>query len=881
MCKLFVILYGRMEEVFSTPMMKQYLKLKSEYQDCVLFYRMGDFYEMFMEDAEIGARVLDITLTSRDKGSDKKIMMAGVPYHVVDNYIVKMINAGYRVAIAEQVSDPKLPGIVERKVVRVVTPGTVMLGDALTAKESRYLMAVSFEKDEYGLAVVDVGTGVFKCSQFKNGEEGLGLIDELTRINPYEIILSSALSANVEFMRFISTHTKANIFGFRDWSLYAKKSVNYLEEKLGKSIEVWGLDRNNDKLAIEAASAVLGYVEYTQKRQIVNIKDIAKYVPGNQMYLDKSAIKNLEVFETLVSNELRGSLISVVDQTLTPMGARLIRSWLSNPLVQLSEINFRSKAVAYWYNSRERLSAIRNWFKQVRDIERLIGRLSNGWGNARDLVGLRESLRVVLQIKSVIKFIDNALVIKVDEMIEEKLVEVVKLLDLSIGDEPPVDTKSGKMIAIGYNNELDELRSVSSGGRDWILEYEKTERLRSGIANLKVRYNKVFGYYIEVSKGSASKVPDNYVRKQTLVNAERFFTEDLKMYEDKVLSAESKIFELELNLFLDIVEKVISQVESILDSAKGIAELDCICGLAYLAINNKYVEPEWNDDGRITLIDSRHPVLEIILNNQFVSNDVSLDHNSRQVLIVTGPNMAGKSVYLRQVAVICLMAQIGSWVPAKNANICVVDRIFVRSGASDVMTKGLSTFMVEMIETAGILVQASENSLIIMDEIGRGTSTYDGISLAWSIAESLVSGKFKKNGIVRGPKTLFATHYHELQQLEEENSLIKNVQVAVVDQKGSPVFLHKIVDGGASHSYGVAVAKMAGVPDEIIDRAKEILNHLEGKRISRPPKKLIAKQLAFGADLNNYLVDKLREIDLNNLTPIQAIKILDELKSEI
>lgn len=861
---------------FSTPMMKQYYEIKKQYPDCLLFFRMGDFYELFLEDAHLGARVLDITLTGKAGGKDGRIPMAGVPFHAVDSYLTKLVKAGYKVAICEQMTEPDGKGLVEREVVRIVTPGTVLDEKALEKKENNYVISITTDDTHVGIATADVSTGQFMTAEFPIQDMEQVISDELARINPTECILPKRLYDDARLLKLLRVQKNLNIFPFHDWNLLTTKPESHIKKHFGiHDLASFGM--KDKKSAIEASAALLGYLKYTQKDKISHFKHISTWENSDHMILDRSSLVNLELFTTIREHDRRGSLINLLDDTITGMGGRLLRTWIRKPLVVKRDIDNRLDAVELFVNNREARNNLRENLKNVADIERVLSRLSVGIGNARDLVTIKTSLQVIMEIKEFLKSMSPKLISKIQSEIDIQLNKVIELLESHILETPKFDIKGGGMIKLGVDKDLDILHEHAGGGRTWVEELEKTERERTGISTLKVRFNKVFGFYIEVSKGNVDRVPKDYFRKQTLVNGERFITPELKEKEELILTAEEKICDLEYKIFTEVLHKVLDETEIIQKSAQAIACLDCLLNFAHLAEKQDYCKPVMKNDGETIIKAGRHPVVETLLEDQqFVPNDVTLNEKDHQLLILTGPNMAGKSVFSRQVALIVLLAQTGSFIPARSAEISIVDRIFVRSGASDVITSGLSTFMVEMVETAHILNHATSNSLIVMDEIGRGTSTYDGISIAWAIAEYLVSHKKIK------PKTIFATHYHELQELENDHpDKIKNYQMAIEEQKGRPIFLHTLIRGGASHSHGVAVAKLAGIPEEVIKKSLQMLEKLEERKLDHTEKKHVTNRLHNKKESSDTLLEELKKIDVHNLTPLEALNKLAELKKNI
>lgn len=873
-----------MKENFSTPMMKQYSGIKKNYQDCLLFYRMGDFYELFLEDAHVGARVLNITLTGKANGKGGRIPMAGVPYHAVDTYLAKLVKAGYKVAICEQLSPPNKKGLVERDVVRIVTPGTMMDEKALEKKENNYIVSLQIYPQGVAFAIADISTGYFATTEIITENIAQIVTDEFNRMQPRECILSEKDYNNAQILTLLKRQNNLNIFPFGDWEMYAGNAKKMLKEHFNVGT-LAGFALEEKKQAQQASAALLGYLQQTQKAPVQHIKKLATYGTKDYLQLDRSTMLNLELFTTIRDHETNGTLLSVMDHTVTAMGGRLLKSWMKKPLLAKEDIENRHVVVSEFLRKQRTRNTLQELLKEVSDIERLLSRCSVGLGNARDLVNLKNSLKIVLEIKKILKTFESPLLQTLQEMIHvskkksqslESLDSIITYLEKYIVTEPPISVREGNMINRGIHKELDKLRTLVSGSRDWIVELEQQERARTGINSLKVRFNQVFGFYIEVSKSNLNAVPSTYIRKQTLVNAERFITAELKEQEEIILSAEEKMHEIEYALFQETVVNLLDHVSLIQDAARSIASVDCLVSFACLAEKRNYIRPEMISSGEMHVKEGRHPVVETLLENkQFVPNDVSFASDKQQLLLLTGPNMAGKSVFIRQNALLVLMAQMGSFVPAKEAKLSLVDQIFVRSGASDVITSGLSTFMVEMVETAHILHHATERSFIIMDEIGRGTSTYDGISIAWAVAEYLVSQKESS------PKTLFATHYHELQVLEERYpKQIHNYHMAVSDDDGEPVFLHTILPGGASHSFGVAVAKLAGIPETVIKRAKELLEELEERSIEKP--QIQKYEQPQQMQLLDHLIHKeLEQIDISQMTPLEALNKLADLKEKL
>lgn len=865
-------------EAFETPMMKQYTEIKGQYPDCLLFFRLGDFYELFMDDAKIGAEVLDITLTSRDRGKDGRIPMAGVPFHAVDSYLSKLVKAGYKVAICEQLTEPDGSGLVERDVVRIVTPGTVMDEGSLEKKENNYVMSLSYDDATLGIAVADISTGLFQVAEHSLGDVHQILQNELSRLNPTECILSLHLYNQPKLLKTLKTNKNLNVYLFNEWIDHAQNAQkNLLKHLKVATLSIYGLDEKPQ--ALKAAGALLGYLKHTQKDKVGHIREVTNLNASNYLELDRSTILNLELFSTIREGNKKGSLVHLLDHTSTSMGGRMLRQWLLHPLVNESEILERHEAVKSLISNSTIFRELNDLLLQIVDIERLVSRLSVGIGNARDLVNLKASLETILKIKSQLASMSGDIFAKLQNDILTDLNEVIQIVRTTITDEPPIDLRNGGLIKDHVSSELDDLKNGIVGSKTFINKLEQQERERTGIGSLKVKFNQVFGYYIEITKSNLESVPSDYYRKQTLVNAERFITPELKHHEEIILTAEEKIKDLEFKLFLQTTDKILEFTTAIQKASRSIAALDCLLTFAYISKKENYVCPELVSNGDLEILEGRHPVVETLLDDtRFVPNDVNLNCSTKQLLIITGPNMAGKSVYIRQNALIVLMCQMGCFVPAKKARISLVDKIFVRSGASDVITSGLSTFMVEMVETANILHNATSSSLIVMDEIGRGTSTYDGVSIAWAVAEYLVS-----NSKI-SPKTLFATHYHELQNLEQKYpNKIQNFQVLATESNNELNFLHKVMQGGASHSYGIAVARLAGVPDEVTKNATDVLHQLEEKTFNNHTNFeawLTAGSTSESSGKHN-LADEIANIDINALTPIEALKVLADLKEKI
>lgn len=865
----------------TTPVMRQYLEIKADHQDAVLFFRLGDFYEMFMEDAVLASRVLGITLTSRNKGVEDAVPLCGIPYHSSQGYIAKLISAGHKVAVCEQVEDPKTAkGIVKREVVRVVTPGLVTDTETLEPKENNYLLSIVADDNCYGIAHIDITTGEFRVVQVDTLSQ---VESELGSLRPREVLFSDS-DPGRELKQQIGYSLDGIMCNFLpEWVCEADSAREQLCTFFGVSgLQSFGC---RDLVAAQrAAAAVLYYLQQTQKDELSHIRPLQTYYTQNFMILDDSTRRNLELTATLLDGKKRGSLLGVLDRTVTAMGGRTLRHWIHYPLIDQVQIKHRQDAVAELVDeSLQRIELIEA-LDGVYDLERLNSKIAMASANAKDLAALRASLEKLPQLDDLLSPLQSDYLNDLRSQVD-LLPELVSLLDQAIVADPPFVLRDGGIIKDGFNEELDELRAISRDGKGWIAALEQQERERTGIPSLKVKYNKVFGYFIEVTHRNLDRVPEDYHRKQTLTNAERFITQQLKEYEFKVLGAEDRIVELEYNLFQQIRLKAAGEGRRIQQSADALAILDTLLSLADLAHERNYVCPQIDDSGVLLIEAGRHPVVEgMPLKEAFVPNDVTLDTVKNQLLIITGPNMAGKSTFMRQVALITLLAQIGSFVPAETARIGVVDRIFTRVGASDNLARGESTFMVEMNETANILRHATPRSLIILDEIGRGTSTFDGVSIAWAVAEYL-----HDNAAVAA-KTLFATHYHELTDLPLTRERIKNYNVVVKEWNDQIIFLRKIISGSASRSYGIQVGRLAGLPDAVIDRAKEILHNLEagefvrsgeprlGESKKQPKKQPLAQLSLFNAEQEDEIRTRLESIDVSCTTPIEALTLLDELK---
>lgn len=867
-----------------SPMMQQYINIKNKYKDCIVFFRLGDFYEMFFDDAETASKELEITLTGRNCGMENRAPMCGVPFHSAESYISKLITKGYKVAICEQVQDSEqAKGIVERDVVRVITPGTVTETSMLDEKKNNYLMAIYKKNFCFGISVIDISTGELKCTQIEHGNTFGKLMDEAGKYLPSEIIVNSDFLKDEVLKNKISEKFNFYLSSFEDKFF----ETNVCEATIKNQFDNISLDKNlKYSLYINSLGALLEYLKQTQKVDLKHVKEINIYKIEDYMVIDVSTRRNLELTETIRDNSKKGSLLWVVDKTMTSMGGRTIRKWIEEPLININDINERLFSVNELKDKFMIRSEIRELLKRVYDIERLMGKFIIGNINGRDMIALKKSIGQVPYIKDLLQKCESSL-LKKNNIRMDSLQDIYMLVEGSISDEAPVTIKEGNIIKTGYNNEVDKHRSAATEGRKWIAELESTERERTGIKNLKVGFNKVFGYYIEITKSNYSLVPENYIRKQTLANCERYITPELKDIEDTILGAHDKLNELEYNIFNDIKDKIVSHIDRIKQTALSLSEIDVLSSLAEVADRESYCMPEMSNDSDIEIIDGRHPVVEkMIEQGCFIPNNVFLDMEENRVSIITGPNMAGKSTYMRQIALIVLMSQVGSFVPAKTAKIGVADRIFTRVGASDDLASGQSTFMVEMMEVANILKNASSRSLLILDEIGRGTSTFDGLSIAWSVIEYICD----RNKL--GCRTLFATHYHELTELEGKIRGIKNYCISVKEEGEDITFLRKIIRGGADGSYGVHVARLAGIPKCVIDRAKEILFELEDADISKKEiKRKINKMPINGQvdlfSIDNYsmnhdpLLEELKNLEISNLTPIEALNFLSDLQKKI
>ena len=865
-----------------TPMMQHYLDMKEKYKDCILFYRLGDFYEMFFDDAINVSRELELTLTGKDCGKEERAPMCGIPFHAADTYIARLISKGYKVAICEQLEDPKFAkGMVKRDVIRVVTPGTVMEANLLEDKKNNYIMCIYKNGIYFGVTVCDITTGDLRTTEIKESNNFAVLLDEISKYSPAELVVNPMLFDCSEEMNKIKerfdiyvTRLEEKEFTDNYEALSEKYKIVDDEDSPVENI-------SNYMLSVASTNALFAYLLETQKNNLDHINKIIVYSTTKYMALDINARRNLEITEKLRDKSKKGTLLWVLDKSATAMGGRMIRRWLNNPLIDVKQINKRLDAVQELKDNIILRGDIADNLKKVYDMERLASKISYGSANGRDLISLKNSAKQLPEIKKILAGTKSAMLQEFYSELDV-LEDVYELIDKTIVEEPPVSVKEGGLIKVGYDEEIDKLKTATTDGKNWIIQLEAEEREKTGIKGLKVGFNKVFGYYIEVTKSNMSLVPDRYIRKQTLTNGERYITEELKNLENQILGAEEKVVNLEYNVFVEVRDKIEAQLERLQKSAGIVAMLDALCSFATIAEDQNYVRPTVDNNGVIDIKDGRHPVIEKILpSGSFVQNDTYLDKEENRLAIITGPNMAGKSTYMRQVALITLMAQVGSFVPASSATIGVVDKIFTRVGASDDLSMGQSTFMVEMMEVAQILKEATENSLVILDEIGRGTSTYDGLSIAWAVAE-YISDKEKC-----GAKTLFATHYHELTGLENKLEGVKNYSVAVKEKGEDVIFLRKIVKGGTDESYGVHVAKLAGVPQVVTKRANEILksierkNVLNNKKIEKQEKGVAEGQLT----MYNYklaeIAHELDKVDVNDLTPIEALNTLVKIKEKM
>jgi len=865
----------------STPMIKQYLSIKEQYPDAILFYRMGDFYEMFFEDAQVASRILEITLTSRNKNDKSPIPMCGVPHRAAGGYIARMIDKGYKVAVCDQIEDPsKTKGLVKRDVVRVITPGMIIENELLDERSNNYILAVTCKGDFIGIAYLDISTGTFRVTE---SMDSASIVEEIRRVSPSEVLLPESSKDEPVFLPMTNALSEISISYLDNRAFEFKSGYELLTEQF-KTITLEGFGCENLKVGIRAAGAVIFYIRETQKQKLEHLTRIETYWLNNYLLVDDLSRQNLELVGNIRTGSRRATLLGILDRTVTAMGARLLANWLRYPLIDFNKIRLRHDAVFEVKENIQIRRDIREKLKSVFDIERIGSKIVMGHANARDLVALKRSLEMLPDLWSLFSELKTELFRPLDNI--DHLRELTDLINQSIREDAPPTINEGGIIKTGYNEELDEFVRISRDAKGWLARLEVSEKEATGITTLKVRFNKVFGYYIEIPKSRAASVPAHYVRKQTLVNAERYITDELKSFEMKVLGAEDRRTALEYEIFNEIRNQVVKNSEDILTVARFLARIDCLTNLAEIADHNDYCRPEITTDGSILIEDGRHPVVEkMITAERFVPNNVKLDNQDNQLLIITGPNMAGKSTVLRQVALVVIMAQMGSFIPAARAAISITDRIFTRVGALDNLSHGQSTFMVEMEETANILNNASEKSLVIMDEIGRGTSTFDGLSIAWAVAEYL----HDLNN--RGVKTLFATHYHELTELAQTKPRVKNFNIAVKEWNDEIIFLRKLVAGGTNRSYGIQVARLAGIPARVISRAKKILYNIEqGEYAStgfsclsneNEPSMQSPVQLDLFRKPENMLIDRLNKADISRMTPLEALNFLNELQQKV
>ena len=876
-----------------TPMMQQYMKTKEEYKDCILFYRLGDFYEMFFDDAKIVSKELELTLTGKNCGLEERAPMCGVPYHAVEGYLSRLVSKGYKVAICEQMEDPALAkGLVRREVVRIVTPGTNLSEQSLDESRNNYIMSIVYVSDRFGISFADVTTGDYFVTEVDSARK---LTDEMYKFTPREVVCNEALMmSGIEFQE-LKERLNLTMYPLENW--YFDDDLcrqGLLEHFHVKSLE--GLGISDFGCGVIAAGALLKYLTETQKTSLSHMSKLVPYVSGNFMVIDSSSRRNLELVETLREKQKRGSLLWVLDKTRTAMGARTLRGYLEQPLIDRGEIEQRLDAIEELNSQIITREELREYLSPIYDLERLIGRISYQTANPRDLIAFKTSLQMLPPIRLLLKELKSPLIQAIYNELDT-LEDIQELLEQSIQEDPPISIREGNIIRDGYHEDVDKFRKAKTEGKSWLAQIETKERERTGIKNLRIKYNKVFGYYLEVTNSYKNLVPEDYIRKQTLTNAERYITPELKELEDTILGAEEKLTALEYELFTQIRDRIAAQVVRIQKTAKAIAKLDVFASLAYVADRNHYVKPKINERGVIDIRNGRHPVVEQMLPGQmFIANDTYLDNGANRIAVITGPNMAGKSTYMRQTALVVLMAQVGSFVPADSADIGIVDRIFTRVGASDDLASGQSTFMVEMNEVSNILRNATSKSLLILDEIGRGTSTFDGLSIAWAVIEHIADRR------LLGAKTLFATHYHELTELEGTMEGVNNYCIAVKEKGDDIVFLRKIVKGGADKSYGIQVAKLAGVPDSVIARAKELVEELSQADISARAKDIAQENRAkarqknkpkkydevdleqislFDTVKDDDVVKELQELDITNMTPMDALNTLYRLQNKL
>lgn len=872
-----------------SPMMQHYIRMKKENRDSILFYRLGDFYEMFFDDAITVSKELELTLTGKNCGLPERAPMCGIPYHAAESYLTRLVNKGHKVAICEQLEDPKTAkGIVKRGIIRVVTPGTNIDTASLDEAKNNYLMSIAFISDRFGIAVADISTGDFYVTE----ESSLrAFLNELSRYKPSEIICNEAFQICGVDLKELKDHMHIAISVLDNY---------YFEDDLARRLltrhfhvsSLKSLDLDDQSIKTVAAGAMLQYLKETQKSDLLNITRLQVYQDSNYMMIDSSSRRNLELTETLRDKEKRGSLLWVLDHTMTAMGARRLRQDIDKPLRKKDQIEKRLDAVSEFVSNPSDREELREYLSPVYDLERLLTRITYKTANPRDLISFKSSIRLLPALKQTLSCMKSELILELNQVLDP-LTDLYSLIDSAIDDDPPVSVHDGGIFKSGYNREVDELRDLKTHGKEWLANLEEEEKEKTGIKNLRIRYNKVFGYFIEVTNSYKDLVPDRYIRKQTLTNAERFYTNELKEMEDKILGSEDRLTHLENQLYLELLDRIGQEIKRIQTTAKAISSLDVLLSLAYTADRNHYVRPSINTNGNLKIKKGRHPVIEQMLpEGSFVDNDTFLDNKDHRMAIITGPNMAGKSTYMRQTALIVLMAQIGSFVPAESADISIVNRIFTRVGASDDLASGQSTFMVEMNEVANILKNATKDSLLILDEIGRGTSTFDGLSIAWAVVE------YVANPRLIGAKTLFATHYHELTELEGKLPGVHNYCSAVKEGKDGIVFLRKIVKGGADQSYGIEVAKLAGLPDAVIDRARELQEQLASNDLSKIAENIASssqkkgkkseendfdsRQMSFfTTETDDDIISEIRKLDISHMTPIEAMNQLYRIQNKV
>ena len=876
----------------ATPMMRQYLEMKEHYKDCILFYRLGDFYEMFFDDAVQASKELELTLTGKNCGLKERAPMCGVPYHSVEGYLNKLVEKGYKVAICEQVEDPKQArGIVHREVIRIVTPGTNTNMQALDESKNNYIMSIVYLNSRYGLSIADVTTGDYYVTEIETEQK---LSDEINKFAPSEIICNEAFYMSGIDIEEIRARLHVSISALDAW-YFSDETASATLQAHFKVHSVEGLGLKDYPYGTTAAGALLKYLYETQKNSMEHLSSIHPYTTGMFMVIDSSTRRNLELVETMREKQKRGSLLWVLDRTKTAMGARTLRSYVEQPLIERSEIERRYDAIAEINSRMIDREELREYLRPIHDLERLITRMTYQTANPRDLLALSSSIHMIAPLKHILNDFHSPLLVQTQEEMDA-LEDIWQLIDASIEEEAPISVREGGILKNGYKEDIDKLREARTNGKTWLADIEKQEREETGIKNLKIKHNKVFGYYLEVTNSYKNLVPAHYVRRQTLANAERYITPKLKELEDMILGAEDQLVVLEYDYFCEIRKQIADQVVRIQQTAKAVAALDVLVALAVVADENHYCRPKLNEHGVIDIREGRHPVVEKMISHEmFITNDTYLDHADSRISIITGPNMAGKSTYMRQTALIVMMAQMGSFVPAKSADIGLVDRVFTRVGASDDLASGQSTFMVEMNEVANILRNATDNSLLILDEIGRGTSTFDGLSIAWAVVEHISNPK------LLGAKTLFATHYHELTELEGKLDNVNNYCIAVKEKGDDIVFLRKIVKGGADKSYGIQVAKLAGVPESVITRAKEIVEELSAHDITEAAKHLAVKKPSvktekkaakmdvvdleqislFDTVKDDTIIEELRNLDIRVMTPLDALNKLNELQNKV